>query len=191
MRTGGPEEGVGATGAAGAAGAAGAGGAAAGVTGATAPIGTVDATGMAGVPHVPRAAAQRMRRLLGLRGAALGGSGGVCVVRPAALGELRRLRGAALAGRALLQAQRPGPQEDRQPRQLPHPPQVHPRVPRFPHISPPQTDAGRAQVARSAHTTNVGGRVWGVWFPRWCLALCAGAPLRCCSGACFLAFDET
>jgi len=31
----------------------------------------------------------------------------------------------------------------------------------------------------------------GVWFPRWCLALCAGAPLRCCSGACFLAFDET
>ena len=38
---------------------------------------------------------------------------------------------------------------------------------------------------------SVGGRVWGLWFPRWCLAPCAGAPLRCCSGACFLAFDET
>jgi len=43
---------------------------------------------------------------------------------------------------------------------------------------------------RSIHI-HVGGRVWGGWFPRWCLAPCAGAPLRCCSGACFLAFDET
>jgi len=52
-------------------------------------------------------------------------------------------------------------------------------------------DTGSLEDMVGAIYLPVGGRVWGVWFPRWCLALCAGAPLRCCSGACFLAFDET
>ena len=52
---------------------------------------------------------------------------------------------------AYCKARRIGPQEDRQPRQLPHLPQGHPRACQFPHISPPQPNAGRAQVARSAH----------------------------------------
>jgi len=96
------------------------------------------------IGHVP--GHTRARLLLGRQGQV---EQSVCANGRGGAGGTRTRHGRRVHGP--LRGRRPGPQEDRQPRQLPHLPCRHARACQSPLAAPPLPDAGCAPVARCAH----------------------------------------